>query len=469
MHNRNLTLESRRTSRVSKLLPVRIRTGKATDASEMVGAWTVVVNRHGARFESKRPFNGSGDVEVTVLATGRTAPGKVIWANPRSNFRDNFEFAIELREPANMWGITFPPEDWNESEHSSSDRLQSVPVPLKSLNPKENKEIVTVFESSSKAKSAGGNTSPMESAESLAPVAMASNVTSMANVAAPVAANAMTIAPSAADRAETARLGQSLITDRLTGIVRELIESAVQIEEEVATDRLIGRMRDQFDQVKQSAFTSFEEKTVSLVSTESARLQERAAEIDTRSKNAVDESLRLITEAKEQGNKSIRDEADASFSVIESLRNDVAQYVKTTETEFIEQCRNRTELVLTESLEAAQKKFVAQMDDLAERMAQRTEKILADTVASMEQRATAAVTDAANRLESQREGFSKSLDQIAEKLLKDITEKQIASAAQAQNEFKAATDSSMTDLRAGLTKMLRGVADAVAVLEGGQN
>lgn len=105
------SLGARRSSRVILRVPVRIRTEGSRDAYE---AWTTVVNKHGVRCEAKKGFTPEQEVGIATPG-GQTALGKVIWATRQSNGEGNFEFAVELNEPENLFGVSFPPVDWDDA------------------------------------------------------------------------------------------------------------------------------------------------------------------------------------------------------------------------------------------------------------------------------------------------------------------------------------------------------------------
>ena len=113
---RDFSLGARRSSRVILRAPLRIRTEGSRDAAE---AWPTVVNKHGARCESKKPLMPEQEVGIATRQ-GQAALGKVVWATRQSNGEGNYEFAIELSAPENLFGITFPPQDWKTPELSES-------------------------------------------------------------------------------------------------------------------------------------------------------------------------------------------------------------------------------------------------------------------------------------------------------------------------------------------------------------
>lgn len=93
-------------------LPVRLGFKDENGASQKVDACTLVLNKHGARIECKRSFALRQELVLTVVPTKKSATGNIVWREANSNASGNFEFAVELQESENLWGIDFPPSDW---------------------------------------------------------------------------------------------------------------------------------------------------------------------------------------------------------------------------------------------------------------------------------------------------------------------------------------------------------------------
>ena len=112
MKERDVSVRARRTTRVAIALPVRIAAFDPGRLSEAVNGRSVVVNKHGCRLESAKSLPLGQIADITVLATQKSARGKVIWADPRPQKSGNYEFALEFDKPCNLWNLNFPPEDW---------------------------------------------------------------------------------------------------------------------------------------------------------------------------------------------------------------------------------------------------------------------------------------------------------------------------------------------------------------------
>jgi hypothetical protein len=76
---------------------------------------TIVVNRHGALISSSTQLRVGMEIEIHVILTDKRAPAKVVYVDPE---RPRV-CGIGLAEPENIWGVSFPPDDWYESSHES--------------------------------------------------------------------------------------------------------------------------------------------------------------------------------------------------------------------------------------------------------------------------------------------------------------------------------------------------------------
>jgi hypothetical protein len=68
---------------------------------------TIVVNRHGA-------LRARLEIEICVIVTDKHAKAKVVYVDPK---RPQV-CGIELEKPENIWGVSFPPDDWYETHES---------------------------------------------------------------------------------------------------------------------------------------------------------------------------------------------------------------------------------------------------------------------------------------------------------------------------------------------------------------
>ena len=102
--------EERRSTRVA--LKVVISAQGVSEPLQSDGE-TIVVNRHGALIQTSVPLRVEMRIEIHVILTDKRAPAKVVYVDP-----DRPRVCgIGLAQPENIWGLSFPPDDWYEDTH----------------------------------------------------------------------------------------------------------------------------------------------------------------------------------------------------------------------------------------------------------------------------------------------------------------------------------------------------------------
>jgi hypothetical protein len=76
---------------------------------------TIVVNRHGALISSSVQLHVGMMIEIHVIMTDKRAAAKVVYVDPERPL----VCGIGLAEPENIWGLSFPPDDWYKGSHES--------------------------------------------------------------------------------------------------------------------------------------------------------------------------------------------------------------------------------------------------------------------------------------------------------------------------------------------------------------
>jgi hypothetical protein len=98
--------ENRRSARVP--LKISIKIEGATDAFE---GETIIVNLHGALISVTTSLKVGMRISVHVFLTDKHAGARVVFVNPDSPTH----CGIELDHPRNIWGVSLPPDDWDET------------------------------------------------------------------------------------------------------------------------------------------------------------------------------------------------------------------------------------------------------------------------------------------------------------------------------------------------------------------
>jgi len=71
---------------------------------------TIIVNRHGALIISTVPLRVGMRIAVLVVSTSKRGDAKVVYVDPE---RPRV-CGIALDKPENIWGVSVPPDDWQE-------------------------------------------------------------------------------------------------------------------------------------------------------------------------------------------------------------------------------------------------------------------------------------------------------------------------------------------------------------------
>lgn len=109
--------EKRRTTRVICSVPITVL---GTDAlgqpfREMTG--TLLVDCYGCKFSAKHYMPKNSTVTLEIRGVGSQRPARVVrarvaWIQRPRTHRENFQVAVEMEVPGNVWGVSTPPKDW---------------------------------------------------------------------------------------------------------------------------------------------------------------------------------------------------------------------------------------------------------------------------------------------------------------------------------------------------------------------
>ena len=109
--------QKRRTTRIVQAVPLTVTGVDALGRPFQERTSTLIINCHGARYQSKHYVlkNMWVTLEVPHNEAGREARsvrGRVTWIQRPRTVRELFQIGVELEVPGNVWGIAFPPADW---------------------------------------------------------------------------------------------------------------------------------------------------------------------------------------------------------------------------------------------------------------------------------------------------------------------------------------------------------------------
>ncbi|MGA7795073.1 MAG: hypothetical protein WCA19_18705 [Candidatus Acidiferrales bacterium] len=117
--------QKRRTSRIVQAVPLTVTGVDALGRPFQERTSTLIINCHGARYQSKHYVlkNMWVTLEVPHSEPGhpaRTVRGRVTWIQRPRTVRELFQVGVELEVSGNVWGIAFPPGDWFPFPDSAS-------------------------------------------------------------------------------------------------------------------------------------------------------------------------------------------------------------------------------------------------------------------------------------------------------------------------------------------------------------
>jgi hypothetical protein len=72
---------------------------------------TIVVNVHGALIATAIGLTSGMRISIHVYLTNKRAAARVVHVDPKNALH----CGIELDEPRNIWGVSLPPDDWDET------------------------------------------------------------------------------------------------------------------------------------------------------------------------------------------------------------------------------------------------------------------------------------------------------------------------------------------------------------------
>lgn len=114
MNEENVNLR-RRSTRVTIAIPVVILGVDADRNNFSESVHTQVVNKHGGGIAMTHHLAMGTEVLIENRFRGVVAKVRVVWSGEEDDARNLHSVGLELLEPQNFWGITFPPDDWSRS------------------------------------------------------------------------------------------------------------------------------------------------------------------------------------------------------------------------------------------------------------------------------------------------------------------------------------------------------------------
>lgn len=132
--------EKRRSTRLVRAVPIIVVGTDALGQPFRESTSTIMVDCYGCKFQSRNYAPKHSTVMVEIFhAPGwdrRVVHGKVVWVQRPRTHRENYQIAIALEVPGNVWGVAPPPVDWfaHPDDHAPAPIEVSDPGPMDTAN-----------------------------------------------------------------------------------------------------------------------------------------------------------------------------------------------------------------------------------------------------------------------------------------------------------------------------------------------
>jgi len=105
---------NRRSTRLSIGIPIAISGTDREGNPFKENTRTVVINKQGAKVVTTNQLSLGAEILIENRALKYSGKAMVVWIGDRRSAKEPVEMGVQLLEASNIWGIEFPPEDWNE-------------------------------------------------------------------------------------------------------------------------------------------------------------------------------------------------------------------------------------------------------------------------------------------------------------------------------------------------------------------
>lgn len=263
--------EKRRSTRMVRAIPIIVVGTDALGQPYRESTSTMMVDCYGCKFQSRNyaPRNSTVMVEI-FHAPGwdrRVVRGRVVWVQRPRTHRENYQIAIEMEVPGNVWGISPAPPDW----FPHPDDLAQAPIEVSDPGPIEAADYLRSEPTEDDGRNA---TSDSESDEE--PVANDAGFEDAESQNEKVVASPPETEPAPAEEFTFTR-------EHLDGQLHETIGRTLRTMIERAAEEAV---RDILQDVSQRAFA--------LVEAARRISQEAAEEVDLKIRGVLDEAVKSL-------------------------------------------------------------------------------------------------------------------------------------------------------------------------------
>ena len=118
---------NQRSTRLFISIPVTISGKDAAGNTFKENTRTLCINKQGAKLATVHQLGLGAEISLENLALKETAKANIVWLGEKRGPTNSSEIGIQLLHAGNIWGIEFPPGDWEED--------RPITAPSKASNP----------------------------------------------------------------------------------------------------------------------------------------------------------------------------------------------------------------------------------------------------------------------------------------------------------------------------------------------
>jgi hypothetical protein len=377
--------KARRSTRLAIAIPITLSGKDAAGNSFKENTRTIVVNKHGAKIVTTHQLELGAEVEIDNRALGLTARAGVVWTSDQRTPQKVFEAGIQLFKAQDIWGIEFPPEDWQEG-------------PLAGTAGEKSEKPVQAQESRPAAPKAAPAAAPIRTkpaAPTAAPTAKP----------APPTAHTPTIDVSA--ELERMILRFTRQAEGIASRQTKVLEDSLQTLSRQIGSQTEARLRDASAHAEESAANAAHGLAVGIQALEE-RLQALRADVEAQA-GALAEVQKSAAEEAEKAQRNIREASwQALESATEQLSERIQKELETVSGDFLseigDRVREKTAPAVESLTEEAETRLKARSAELAAEFEKDLQTILHD---SREKSAAAASEEVRRIVEEQKAALAR--------------------------------------------------------------
>jgi hypothetical protein len=433
--------QKRRSTRIVQAVPLTVTGVDALGQPFKERTTTVMVNCHGCKYQSKHyvPKNSMVTLDIPTPEPGRpphSVQGRVVWVQRPRTVRELFQIGLEFETPGNVWGIAFPPDDWQASIAEGAIAAARTLELVQQFEKDAAASAPPLVDSHEQVQPAPASTVPA----SPAPVTPAVHVPAEkpaaapppagAHVAPPVAPPPAAPVPSADAQAAIARQMAKVVTEvkeNLDKTMRKGAETAIAEEMTIVRQQLDVQLHDAVERAIKVSMERVSETSVKKVVQEAA--QRTAAIVEEARKATEISSEHLDAKVRNAVQQAVSTAVEQAAQ--QAAQQATAQNLKTAVEEAVERAissRQATSpsLDILSSPEAAQR----HLDDWRKSLEDTAQNIRSETV----EKANVEVAEVNRRWQ---ETFDAALAGASQKIGAQLNDASRAALEQAQQDIDA--------------------------------